>query len=188
MLYAPSSAEVKNFFWHVLWVSLVELLPISQINERPLTLTTTNKRHDGPPGLTWSVTSRLPVIPQLKSLIRRTKETPNMHLVYREGPQRRRLGPVIVNKSSSQDRVIEELQGKFGLGRLERCHRQPDDWLAEGVEGSSRLQRSCAEGGAVEQDKVCCGTDDCCPLVRFFLHTAPALSPSLSLSSDRPRP
>uniref|UniRef100_A0A8C7N8S9 Paxillin b n=1 Tax=Oncorhynchus kisutch TaxID=8019 RepID=A0A8C7N8S9_ONCKI len=71
----------------------------------------------------------------LKSVIRRTKETPNVHPMYREGhPRRGRMGPIIVNKSSSQDRLIEELQGKLGIGRLaDRRIKQPDDWLTEGV-------------------------------------------------------
>lgn len=94
----------------------------------------------------------------MKSVIRRTKETTNVHPMYREGHLRRKLGPVIVNKNSSQDRVIEELQGKFGIGRSERRRRQPDDWLADGVVVTSKPQRSRAEGGAVEVDKVCCGT------------------------------
>lgn len=76
-----------------------------------------------------------------------------MHPMSRDGPQRRRLGPVIVNKSSSQDRLIQELQGRFGLGRPERRHRrQPDPWLTPG-ETTTQLQLP-AEEGAVEPDKV----------------------------------
>lgn len=83
--------------------------------------------------------------PQIKSVIRRTKETPNVHPMYRDGHQRRKMGPVIVNKNSSQDRLIEELQGKFGIGRSER-RRKNDDWLTEGVIIMSKPQRSRPDG------------------------------------------
>uniref|UniRef100_A0AAZ3SFY6 Paxillin b n=1 Tax=Oncorhynchus tshawytscha TaxID=74940 RepID=A0AAZ3SFY6_ONCTS len=92
----------------------------------------------------------------LKSVIRRTKETPNVHPMYREGhPRRGRMGPIIVNKSSSQDRLIEELQGKLGIGRLaDRRHKQPDDWLTEGVIVMSKPQRFRGDGAANEVDKI----------------------------------
>ncbi|XP_055775322.1 paxillin-like isoform X1 [Salvelinus fontinalis] len=92
----------------------------------------------------------------LKSVIRRTKETPNVHPMYREGhPRRGRMGPIIVNKSSSQDRLIEELQGKLGIGRLaDRRRKQPDDWLTEGVIVMSKPQRFRGDGAANEVDKI----------------------------------
>lgn len=68
-----------------------------------------------------------------------------MHPMYRDGHQRRKMGPVIVNKNSSQDRLIEELQGKFGIGRSER-RRKNDDWLTEGVIIMSKPQRSRPDG------------------------------------------
>lgn len=89
----------------------------------------------------------------LKSVIRRTKEIPNVHPMYREGQLRRKMGPIIVNKSNSQDRLIEELQGKLGIGRSERRRKQPDDWLTEGVIVMSKPQRF-REGVGVEVDKV----------------------------------
>lgn len=88
---------------------------------------------------------------QLKSVIRRTKESPNVHPMYREGTARRKMGPIIANKSNSQDRLIEELQGKLGIGRTEqspRRKRPPDDWLTEGVIVVSNPQRKREEGGA----------------------------------------
>ncbi|XP_046904105.1 proline-rich protein 12 isoform X1 [Hypomesus transpacificus] len=90
----------------------------------------------------------------LKSVIRRTKETPNVHPMYRDGLLRRKMGPIIVNKSSSQDRLIEELQGKLGIGRAERRRKQPDDWLTEGVIVMSKPQRFRPEGAGVEVDKI----------------------------------
>lgn len=94
---------------------------------------------------------------QLKSVIRRTKETSNVHPMYREGLLRRKMGPIIVNKSNSQDRLIEELQGKLGIGRAERSiqrKQQPDDWLTEGVIVMSNPQRTREEGAHPSVDKV----------------------------------
>ncbi|TKS70892.1 Paxillin [Collichthys lucidus] len=93
----------------------------------------------------------------LKSVIRRTKESTNVHPMYREGILRRKMGPVIVKKSNSQDRLIEELQGKLGIGRAERSVRrkqQPDDWLTEGVIVMSNPQRTREEGAHPSVDKI----------------------------------
>lgn len=68
---------------------------------------------------------------------------------------RRKMGPVIVNKSNSQDRLIQELQGKLGIGRAERRRKQqPDDWLTEGVIVMSNPQRTREEGASPSVDKV----------------------------------
>lgn len=70
---------------------------------------------------------------------------------------RRKKGPVIVNKSNSQDRLIQELQGKLGIGRVERSVRrkqQPDDWLTEGVIVMSNPQRTREERAQPSVDKV----------------------------------
>lgn len=102
-----------------------------------------------------SHTSSLSCTLQLKSVIRRTKETSNVHPMYREGLLRRKMGPIIVNKSNSQDRLIEELQGKLGIGRIERRRKQqPDDWLTEGVIVMSNPQRTREEGAPPSVDKV----------------------------------
>lgn len=78
-----------------------------------------------------------------------------MHPMYRDGQQRKKMGPIIVNKNSSQDRLIEELQGKFGIGRSDRRRKQSDEWLTEGVIVTSRPQRSRPDGAAgAEVDKV----------------------------------
>ncbi|KAM8865177.1 paxillin-like isoform 2-T2 [Synchiropus picturatus] len=90
----------------------------------------------------------------LKSVIRRTKETPNVHPMYRDGQLRKKMGPIIVNKNTSQDRLIEELQGKFGIGRSERRRKQSDDWLTDGVVVTSKPQRFRPEGGSSEVDKI----------------------------------
>lgn len=74
--------------------------------------------------------------------------------MYREAHLRRKMGPIIVNKNSSQDRLIEELQGKLGIGRSERRRKQSDDWLTEGVIITSKPQRYRPDGAASEVDKV----------------------------------
>ncbi|XP_029006049.1 paxillin-like isoform X3 [Betta splendens] len=102
-----------------------------------------------------SAVERLSASGQLKSVIRRTKETTNVHPMYREGLLRRKMGPIIVNKSNSQDRLIEELQGKLGIGRVERRRKQqPDDWLTEGVIVMSNPQRTREEGAQPSVDKI----------------------------------
>ncbi|XP_029533673.2 paxillin-like isoform X1 [Oncorhynchus nerka] len=108
------------------------------------------------PLLQQATVDRVSASGHLKSVIRRTKETSNVHPMYREGhPRRGRVGPIIVNKSSSQDRLIEELQGKLGIGRLaDRRRKQPDDWLTEGIIVMSKPQRFRGDGAANEVDKM----------------------------------
>lgn len=77
-----------------------------------------------------------------------------MHPMFRDGLLRRKMGPVIVNKNTSQDRLIEELQGKFGIGRSERRRKQSDDWLTEGVVVTCKPQRFRPDGAGSEVDKV----------------------------------
>uniref|UniRef100_A0A3P8RYC4 Paxillin b n=1 Tax=Amphiprion percula TaxID=161767 RepID=A0A3P8RYC4_AMPPE len=102
-----------------------------------------------------SAVERLSASGQLKSVIRRTKETSNVHPMFREGLLRRKMGPIIVNKSNSQDRLIEELQGKLGIGRVERRRKQqPDDWMTEGVIVMSNPQRTREEGIQPSVDKI----------------------------------
>ncbi|KAM9464995.1 uncharacterized protein ACWYII_009978 [Salvelinus alpinus] len=108
------------------------------------------------PLLQHATVDRVSASGHLKSVIRRTKETSNVHPMYREDhPRRGRVGPIIVNKSSSQDRLIEELQGKLGIGRLaDRRRKQPDDWLTEGIIVMSKPQRFRGDRAANEVDKI----------------------------------
>ncbi|XP_010792874.1 uncharacterized protein [Notothenia coriiceps] len=102
-----------------------------------------------------SAVERLSASGQLKNVIRRTKETSNVHPMFREAMLRRKMGPVIVNKSNSQDRLIMELQGKLGCGKVERKRKQqPDDWRTEGVIVMSNPQRTREERGQPSVDKV----------------------------------
>lgn len=74
-----------------------------------------------------------------------------MHPMTRDGPQRRRLGPILVNKTSSQDRMIQELQGRLGLGRPDHHQHQhhPDHWMTPG-----HTATPLTGGGAVELEEV----------------------------------
>ncbi|XP_067377703.1 uncharacterized protein [Channa argus] len=112
----------------------------------------------------------------IKSVIRRTKETPNVHPMYRDGHLRRKMGPIIVNKNSSQDRLIEELQGKLGIGRSERRRKQSDDWLTEGVVVTSKPQRFRPDGAPSEVDKIIIPPESPVPLRKAL----PLLSPPVS--------
>ncbi|XP_029475474.1 paxillin isoform X2 [Rhinatrema bivittatum] len=101
--------------------------------------------------------SELPVIEKIstsrqagigiKSVIKRTKETPNVHPMYRDTSPRRKLGPAIFHKTISQDRVIEELHGKLGIGKQEHWKSQEEDWLTEGVIVTSRPPRKQQDSG-----------------------------------------
>ncbi|XP_065819926.1 uncharacterized protein [Labrus bergylta] len=109
----------------------------------------------------------------IKSVIRRTKETPNVHPMFRDGHLRRKMGPVIVNKNTSQDRLIEELQGKFGIGRSERRRKQSDDWLTEGVVVTSKPQRFRPEGVNSEVEKIIIPPDSPVPVRKVLPPPSP---------------
>ncbi|MCJ8735099.1 hypothetical protein PDJAM_G00242870 [Pangasius djambal] len=100
-----------------------------------------------------STMDRISASGHIKSVIRRTKETHNVHPMYRDGIIRKKMGPVIFHKSNSQDRLIEELQGKLGIARKERPKKQPDDWLTEGVIVMSNPKR-VRDDHSREVDKI----------------------------------
>lgn len=77
---------------------------------------------------------------------------------------RRKLGPVIFTKSSSQDCLIAELQGKLGIERAveRRRKKQSDDWLTEGVIVMNNPQRTREDRASPVVDKVQrCGRSQC---------------------------
>ncbi|XP_038648651.1 paxillin a isoform X3 [Scyliorhinus canicula] len=86
-----------------------------------------------------------PVV-QMKSLIKRTKHSSNVHPMYRDDLPRRKFGPVIFNKNVSQDRLIEELHGRLGIEKKEPLNRKVDDWLTEGLVITSKPVRKHEEG------------------------------------------
>ncbi|MED6275815.1 hypothetical protein CHARACLAT_030254 [Characodon lateralis] len=93
--------------------------------------------------------------------------------MYRDGHLRRKMGPIIVNKNSSQDRLIEELQGKFGICRSERRHKQSDEWLTEGVVVTSKPQRFHPEGSGSEVDKIIIPPESPVPVRKLLTPLSP---------------
>ncbi|XP_053325734.1 paxillin isoform X1 [Spea bombifrons] len=103
-----------------------------------------------PIGQSWTKESQQTLVPeisarerisasrQMKSVIKRTKETANVHPMSRDLSPRRKFGPAIYNKSPTQDRLIEELHGRFGIEKQETCKTPEDNWLTEGVIITSR--------------------------------------------------
>ncbi|EMP34130.1 Paxillin [Chelonia mydas] len=84
----------------------------------------------------------------IKSVIERTKETLNVHPMYRERSPRRKVGPVIFHKTVSQDRLIEELQDRLGISKQEEEEwKSQEDWLTEGVIVTATPQRKQQDGG-----------------------------------------
>ncbi|KAM8961422.1 paxillin isoform 1-T1 [Pelodytes ibericus] len=79
---------------------------------------------------------------QMKSVIKRTKESPNVHPMSRDLSPRRKFGPAIYNKSPTQDRLIEELHGRFGIDKQETYKSPEDNWLTEGVIITSRPSKN----------------------------------------------
>ncbi|XP_072354125.1 paxillin-like isoform X7 [Scyliorhinus torazame] len=102
------------------------------------------ERLDLPPVQILSV-ERISASSQMKSLIKRTKHSSNVHPMYRDGLPRRKFGPVIFNKNVSQDRLIEELHGRLGIEKKEPMNRKVDDWLTEGLVITSKPVRKHEE-------------------------------------------
>ncbi|XP_064531433.1 paxillin isoform X1 [Pseudopipra pipra] len=91
---------------------------------------------------------------QIKSLIKRTKETANVHPMSRDLSPRRKLGPAIFHKTESQDRLIEELQDRLGIAEQEQEEWQSQDaWLTEGVIVTAR-PRGEEQSGGQQVEKV----------------------------------
>ncbi|XP_016157696.1 PREDICTED: paxillin isoform X3 [Ficedula albicollis] len=91
---------------------------------------------------------------QIKSLIKRTKETANVHPMSRDLSPRRKLGPAIFHKTESQDRLIEELQDRLGIDTQEQEEWQSQDaWLTEGVIVTAR-PRGEEQSGKQQVEKV----------------------------------
>ncbi|XP_073697093.1 paxillin a isoform X2 [Garra rufa] len=142
------------------------------------------------PLLQPSAVERLSASGQLKSVIRRTKETTNVHPMFRDGHLRKKMGPLILNKSNSQDLLIEELQGKLGIGRSERPRKQPDDWLTEGVIVCSNPQRLREEGGVSPTvDKIIIPPDSPSPPKKALTHPVPKKKvPVIQMPAPLPPP
>ncbi|XP_032803038.2 paxillin isoform X2 [Petromyzon marinus] len=90
---------------------------------------------DFPPTLPPEGIKKVSASQQIKFVIKRTKETTNIHPMYNSKQPRRRMGPVIYNKSMKQDKVIQELQSRLGIFKKEgeETKKPVDEWLTEGV-------------------------------------------------------
>ncbi|XP_057210587.1 YLP motif-containing protein 1-like [Triplophysa rosa] len=131
------------------------------------------------PLLQPSAVERLSASGQLKSVIRRTKETSNVHPMFREGHVRRKMGPLVLNKTNSQDRLIEELQGKLGIGRSERAQKKAAHWLTEGVIVCSSPQRLGQEGCVSPSvEKIIIPPHSPNPPKKLLIHPVPKKMPA----------
>nr|XP_008116871.1 PREDICTED: paxillin isoform X1 [Anolis carolinensis] len=113
-----------------------------------------------------SPVERISTSGQIKSVIKQTKETSNVHPMCRDLSPRRKLGPAIFHKTVSQDRLIEELQDRLGISKPEQDEwRSPDNWLTEGVIIISRPQKKEQDGGQ-QVEKVIIPAESPLPLRR----------------------
>ncbi|XP_054075618.1 paxillin isoform X2 [Rissa tridactyla] len=122
---------------------------------------------------------------QIKSLIKRTKETANVHPMYRDLSPRRKLGPAIFHKTESQDHLIEELQDKLGIAKQEEWKSQ-DDWLAEGVIITARPQGEEQNGGQQVEKVVFPPESPLPPRRTVSVPASPPLQPSKEAAKTVP--
>lgn len=91
--------------------------------------------------------------PQIRSVIRRSRETGHVHPMSREPSPRRRLDPATLSRTPSQERLIAELQGRLGiqLEAEEVAGASAQDWLTEGVVITVQPRGRRAGGQLVEK-------------------------------------
>uniref|UniRef100_H2ZZ65 Transforming growth factor beta 1 induced transcript 1 n=1 Tax=Latimeria chalumnae TaxID=7897 RepID=H2ZZ65_LATCH len=66
--------------------------------------------------------------------IKQMKGSPKVHHVFREETPRKRLGPLLIQRSEEKDQLIGELHGRLGIVKcLELERKVEEDWLTEGV-------------------------------------------------------
>ncbi|KAF7238430.1 Paxillin, partial [Varanus komodoensis] len=124
-----SSLAAVPLFTGNAWKEEMDLIPTSRI---PVERISTS----GQAGIT------------IKSVIKQTRDSSNVHPVCRDVSPRRKLGPAIFHKTVSQDRLIEELQGRLGISKSEQEEwRSPENWLTEGVIIIARPQKNDPDGG-----------------------------------------
>lgn len=79
-----------------------------------------------------------PLPPQIRSVIRRSRETGHAHPMSREPSPRRRLDPATLSRTPSQEQLIAELQGRLGIQpeaeeAAGAAGAPAEDWMTEGV-------------------------------------------------------
>ncbi|XP_036020810.1 paxillin isoform X2 [Mus musculus] len=102
---------------------------------------------------TPSVSERISTSGQIRSVIRRSRETGHVHPMSRELSPRRRLDPASLSRNPSQEQLIAELQGRLGiqLAAEEVAGTPEQDWLTEGVVITVQPRGRQAGGQLVEK-------------------------------------
>ncbi|XP_077917028.1 paxillin isoform X2 [Halichoerus grypus] len=105
---------------------------------------------------TPSTTERICTSGQIRSVIRRSRETGHAHPMSREPSPRRRLDPATLSRTPSQERLIAELQGRLGIqpeatGAVGAAGAPAEDWLTEGVIITVKPRGRRAGGQLVEK-------------------------------------
>nr|XP_051682817.1 paxillin isoform X4 [Oryctolagus cuniculus] len=102
---------------------------------------------------TPSATGRISTSGQIRSVIRRSRETGHAHPMSREPSPRRRLDPATLSRTPSQERLIAELQGRLGIQpEAEEAAGAPaQDWLTEGIVITVQPRGRQAGGQLVEK-------------------------------------
>ncbi|XP_075837004.1 paxillin isoform X3 [Microtus pennsylvanicus] len=102
---------------------------------------------------TPTTSERISTAGQIRSVIRRSRETGHIHPMSREPSPRRRLDPATLSRTPSQERLIAELQGRLGiqLEAEEVAGASAQDWLTEGVVITVQPRGRRAGGQLVEK-------------------------------------
>lgn len=108
------------------------------------------------PAQSWKESDSFPLHPQIRSVIRRSRETGHAHPMSREPSPRRRLDPATLSRTPSQEQLIAELQGRLGIQpEVEEVAGPPgpsaQDWLTEGVVITVQPRGRRAGGQLVEK-------------------------------------
>ncbi|XP_023502806.1 paxillin isoform X4 [Equus caballus] len=135
---------------------------------------------------TPSTTERISTSGQIRSVIRRSRETGHAHPMSREPSPRRRLDPATLSRTPSQERLIAELQGRLGIQpeaeeAAGAAGASTEDWLTEGVIITVQPRGRRAGGQLVE--KVVFPPGSPIPLRRTF--SVLASPPPVPLLQDR---
>ncbi|XP_070483187.1 paxillin isoform X5 [Equus przewalskii] len=135
---------------------------------------------------TPSTTERISTSGQIRSVIRRSRETGHAHPMSREPSPRRRLDPATLSRTPSQERLIAELQGRLGIQpeaeeAAGAAGASAEDWLTEGVIITVQPRGRRAGGQLVE--KVVFPPGSPIPLRRTF--SVLASPPPVPLLQDR---
>ncbi|XP_046944438.1 paxillin isoform X3 [Lynx rufus] len=137
---------------------------------------------------TPSTTERISTSGQIRSVIRRSRETGHAHPMSREPSPRRRLDPATLSRTPSQERLIAELQGRLGIQpeaeeAAGAAGASAEDWLTEGVIITVQPRGRRAGGQLVE--KVVFPPGSPVPLRRTFsVLASPSPVPLLQQRKD----